>query len=349
MKSIVTGANGFVGSHLVERLFRHGQQVVCLVRPGCDMRWLRGLPVEICTDGLDSADGLAKVIAGAEFVFHVAGMTRGRSQGEYLAANVEPTRRLIEAAGRCAGTIGRFVYVSSMAAVGPNRGDAPVDETCEAAPIDDYGRSKLAAEQIVREAGAAGRLAVTIVRPPGVYGPRDTNFLPLFRAARRWGILPAIGGPAKQFTLVHVDDLVEGIWLAASSPVGVGQTYFIGGGTYTTGTTTTANQEIGVPGRQNLAVAMSAAIGRPLRVLNVPRPLAVLAGEFGQLKWALTGRPQIMSRRKIRDLLQPRWTCSWEKARGELGYREQVSLADGFRATAVWYGTQGWVRTQAGK
>jgi nucleoside-diphosphate-sugar epimerase len=94
----------------------------------------------------------------------------------------------------------------------------------------------------------------------------------------------------------------------------------------------------------DLAVAMSTAIGRPLRVLNIPKPLAILAGELGQLKWALTGKPQIMSRRKIRDLLQPRWTCSWDKARNELGYREQITLADGLRQTALWYAAQGWIR-----
>jgi nucleoside-diphosphate-sugar epimerase len=182
------------------------------------------------------------------------------------------------------------------------------------------------------EAGAGG-LPVTIVRPPGVYGPRDTNFLPLFRAAGRWGVLPAIGGPLKQFTLVHAEDLAEGIWLAATNPAGVGQTYFLGSGTYTTA---------------ELAAAMSAAIGRPLRVLNVPKPLAILAGEFGQLKWALTGKPQVMSRRKVRDLLQPRWTCSWDKARSELGYRERTKLTDGLRQTALWYEAQGWMKVVRG-
>jgi nucleoside-diphosphate-sugar epimerase len=344
MKAIVTGANGFVGSHLVERLLKEGLQVVCLVRPTGDLRWIRGSPVEMCADGMDSVEGLAKVEAGADFVFHVAGLTRGRTAQEYMAANAELTRRLVEAAIRCGRTIRRFVYVSSMAAVGPNGAESPLDETCQPAPIDDYGRSKLAGERIVTEAGVAGRLPVAIVRPPGVHGPRDANFLPLFRSAQRWGILPAIGGlrpcsarpePGrtggrdKQFTLVHAEDLAEGLWLAASNPAGAGQTYFIGSGTYT---------------MTELAAAMSAAIGRPLRLLHVPKPLAVLAGEFGQLKWALTGKPQIVSRRKIRDLLQPRWTCSWEKAGRELGYRERIALEEGLRQTALWYAAQGGIR-----
>ena len=329
MKAIVTGTNGFVGSHLVERLVKEGLQVVCLVRSTGDLRWIRKLPVEICADGLDIVEGLAKVVAGADFVFHVAGLTRGRTAQEYMTANAELTGRLVEAAIRCGRTIRRFVYVSSMAAVGPNPAESPLEETCQPAPIDDYGRSKLAGERIVREAGVAGRLPVTIVRPPGVYGPRDANFLPLFRSAQRWGILPAIGGRDKQFTLVHAEDLAEGLWLAASNPAGAGQTYFVGSGTYT---------------MTELAAAMSAAVGRPVRLRHVPKPLAVLAGEFGQLRWALTRKPQIVSRRKIRDLLQPRWTCSWEKARRELGYRERVGLEAGLRQTAMWYAAQGWIK-----
>ena len=326
MKAIVTGANGFVGSHLVDRLTREGLRVVCLVRPSADLRWLGDLPVEICACGLDSRDDLAAAVSGADYVFHVAGLTRGRTADQYMAANAEPTGRLVEAATRSAKSIRRFVYVSSLAAAGPNGGEAPLDETSPPEPADDYGRSKLAAERIVMEAG--GRMPVAIVRPPGVYGPRDTNFLPLFRAARRLGIVPAIGGGAIEVSLVHVADLAEGIWLAASSPAGVGGTYFIASGTYT---------------MADFAAAMASAMERRVRLVNVPRFLAVLAGELGEIRRALTGRPGIVSRRKVRDLLQPRWTCSWEKARREIGYRERIGLADGVRQTAAWYAAQGWI------
>ena len=83
--------------------------------------------------------------------------------------------------------------------------------------------------------------------------------------------------------------------------------------------------------------------GRPLRLLRVPGLLARLAGEWGELKWALTGKTQIVSRRKMRDLLQPRWTCCWEKARLELGYEPHLDLEEGLRQTAAWYREQGWL------
>ena len=142
-------------------------------------------------------------------------------------------------------------------------------------------------------------MPVTIVRPPAVYGPRDSNFLPLFRMARRWGIVPMVGGGAKVFSAVHAEDLAEGLWRAASAPAAAGRTYFIAGGTYT---------------MTEWVAAMSFALGRRVRLINVPRPLALLAGELGQLKWALTKKPQIVSRRKVRDLLLPQWACSWDLA-----------------------------------
>ncbi len=280
---------------------------------------MKSLPVE-----RRPVDDLS-VLTGADYVFHVAGMTRGRTTAEYMEANAQGTRRMIAATP---ATVRRFVYVSSMAAVGPNPTAAPMDETTDPQPRDDYGQSKRAGECIVLE--AAGRVPVTIVRPPAVYGPRDTNFLQLFQAALAWGIVPAIGGRQKQFSLVHVDDLVAGIWLAAANPAAVGQTYFIASGTHS---------------MEEFTAALAGALGKKLRLVNVPGVVARLAGEFGQFKWALTGKSQIMSRRKIRDLLQPRWTCSWEKARRELGYREQMPLEEGLRQTAVWYAQHRWIKT----
>ena len=317
MNAFVTGSSGFVGSHLVERLLAEGFHVICLTRPSSDPAWIRHLPVEMRP--LDDPQALA----GADFVFHVAGLTRARTAAEYLEANAQATRRLLQAVPP---SVQRFIYVSSMAAVGPNPTAAPMDERTEPHPHDFYGQSKRAAELMVLE--AAPHLPVTIVRPPGVYGPRDTNMLPLFRAAQRFGIVPALGGRRKQISLIHAHDLAEGLCRAALQFAAAGQTYFLAGGNYT---------------MEEFTAALAAALGKPLRLVSVPVVVARLIGEWGQLKWALTGKTQIVSRRKIRDLLQPRWTCSWEKARCELAYEPRYTLEEGLRQTAAWYREQGWL------
>ena len=326
MKAVVTGATGFVGSHLAERLVAEGLEVVCLVRQTSSLVWLEGLDVETRIAPLEDTEALAKAVADAHAVFHAAGVTRERTPEAYMKANVENTRRLLDAIERSCDCLQRFVYVSSQSAAGPTPTPEPLDETAEPHPLPGYGASKLAAERLV--AGCGG-MPWTIVRPPAVYGPRDPNFVTLFRTAQRLGICPILGSADKELTLVHVADLVEGIWLTATHDTAVGQTYCIGSGTHTW---------------REVARGLEAALGRRVRQLAVPGLLARLIGELGELTWTLTGKPQIICRRKVRDALQPRWTSTWAKAERELGYRPKVSLEDGLRETARWYADQGWIR-----
>ncbi|HUT34607.1 MAG TPA: NAD(P)-dependent oxidoreductase [Planctomycetota bacterium] len=326
MKALVTGATGFVGSHLAERLCREGAEVVCLVRPTSRLEWLEGLPVEKVVGSLEAPEALP--LGEVDWVFHVAAVTRARPPAAYVAANTEPTRRLVEAAARAnRGGLKRFVYVSSQAAAGPTPTEAPLDETAEPHPLPGYGASKLASERAVL--AARDRVPVCIVRPPSVYGPRDPNFVSLFRTAQRLRLAPVVGSPSKQLSLVHVADLVEGIWLAARAEAAVGQTYFVGSGTHTW---------------REIVAALGAALGLRLRILRLPGLVARLVGEIGELKWTLTGKPQIVCRRKMRDALQRRWTCTWAKAERELGYKARKGLVEGLRETALWYAERGWMR-----
>jgi nucleoside-diphosphate-sugar epimerase len=331
LKALVTGATGFVGSHLVERLLGAGLEVACLMRPTSDPAALEGLDVERRIAALEDSGSLARAVRGVDYVFHAAGLTRARTLAEYLAVNAEGTRRLLEALLAAGAAPRRFVYVSSLAAAGPARSPEPPDESAEPNPADDYGASKLAGERIVLE--HAGRLPVTVVRPPAVYGPRDTNFLPLFRLAMRLGRVPVVGKPSKQAAFVYAADLAEGLRLAAQTPEAVGRTYFIAGG---------------IHNMSEVVQAVCLALNMPPRQLRVPTLLARLIGEIGQIKWAVTGRPQILSRRKIRDMLHPWWTCSWTRARRELGYREAVTLQEGMRLTAQWYIQHGWLKAGRG-
>jgi len=326
VRALVTGATGFVGSHLVERLCREGAEVVCLVRPTSDLARLGALPVETRIGSVEEADTLD--LSDVEYVFHVAGLTRARTVAAYMKANEEGTRRLLQAASRSARRLRRFVHVSSLSAVGPAPTSTPLDEAAEPHPVDPtYGASKLAGERAVLE--VRDRLPVSIVRPPAVYGPRDRNFIPFFRTAQRLRLAPIVGSPTKEVSLVHVADLVEGLWLAARADAAVGQTYFVGSGTHTW---------------SEVVAALGKALGLRLRVLRLPKFAARLAGELGELKWTLTGKPQIICRRKVRDMLQLRWTCTWAKAERELGYRPKVDLEEGLRQTAEWYVSQGWLK-----
>ena len=331
MKALVTGATGFVGSHLAERLLAAGMDVACLMRPTSNPAALEGLRVERRVASLEDAAALAQAVRGVDYVFHAAGLTRGRNLAQYLAVNADGTRRLLEAALAENAGLRRFVYVSSLAAAGPATSPEPPDESAEPHPTDDYGASKLAGERIVLE--HAARLPVTIIRPPAVYGPRDTNFLPLFRIAAKLRRVPVIGKPSKQVAFVYATDLAEGLLLAARTPEAAGRTYYVASGIHT---------------MSEVVQAVCQALNMPPRMLRVPALLARLIGEIGQVKWAITGRPQVVSRRKIRDMLHPWWTCSWSRARVELGYRQAVGLTEGMRLTAQWYVEHGWLKGRRG-
>jgi nucleoside-diphosphate-sugar epimerase len=324
---LITGASGFVGSHLAERLVADGRRVRALVREPDRAGWLRGLPLELVRGGVEDPRLLREAAAGVATIYHLAGATRAASEREFQRVNAGGTRRLLEAALEAAPGLCRFVLVSSQSAAGPSRGGVPMRETDPPRPVSAYGRSKLAAEEACRT--LAGRLPVTILRPPGVYGPRDRDFLPLFRAVSR-GVHPVVGRGPKRLCLVHVRDLVDGIVLAGDHPRAVGETFFI------------ANPEIHE--QADLGAAAGRALGRQPRRLRVP--------EAGLVAWAaaahcvvlLGRRPALLNLDKVRDVVRDDWTCAPDKARRELGFAARTGLEEGFAETAAWYRAHGWLR-----
>lgn len=327
MKALVTGSTGFVGSHLVEELLREGFDVTCLLRPASRAGSIEHLPVTTRTASLHDPAALADAVDGMDYLFHVAGLTRARTAAEYRRANTDTTIHLLTAAQRRGASLQRFVYVSSLAAAGPTPGTTPLDEDAAPRPIGNYGASKLAAEQAVFE--QADRMPVTVVRPPVVYGSRDPNTIVMFKTAQRLRIIPVIGSPTNRISMVHVSDLARGIRLAATTPAGGGRGYFISGGDHSVG---------------DIAAGIAAALRLKVRAVPVSPFIARLIGEWGELVWSVTGRPQLISRRKIQHALQPRWTCSAARAEREMGYRPEVQLAEGLARTARWYADQGWIR-----
>ena len=327
MKALVTGSTGFVGSHLVEELLREGFDVTCLLRPVSKPGCMENLPVSFRRASLHSHNELVEAVRDMQYVFHVAGLTRARTADDYRKANTETTRQLLEAVVDSGTRLRRFVYVSSLAAAGPARGEEPIDESTTPHPLAHYGASKLAAEQVVLS--LADRVPVTIVRPPVVYGPRDRNVLVLFRTAQRFHILPVIGSAQNVVGMVHVADLVRGIRLAAVTAAGAGRVYFLSGG----------NHRL-----DEVAADIGKALRLRVRPIRIPPPVARLIGEWGELVGRVSGRPQLISRRKIKHAIQPRWTCSSARAERELGFTANVQLAEGLTQTAQWYAEQGWIR-----
>ncbi|MCS7176628.1 MAG: NAD-dependent epimerase/dehydratase family protein [Candidatus Kapabacteria bacterium] len=328
MKALVTGATGFIGSHLVEALLRQGIEVRCIVRRQSNRRWLVGKPVEIVEASLTAPETLPPAVKGVDIVCHVAGVIAARSAAEFMRGNRDATVNLLQAVLRYAPSLQRFVFLSSLAAVGPARSLAePVTETSPCQPITAYGKSKKAAEEAVL--AAADRLPVTVIRPPAVYGPRDAATLPFFRAVRL-GIAPLIGFQEKYLSLVYVEDLVRGILQAAASERAVGQVYFISSEEYYTW--------------GQLTEAARVALGRRyVWRIRVPHAFILGVASIAEVAGWIMRRPPVFDLEKGWDMIQPYWICQPTKAAVELGYRQTVGLVEGMRKTVEWYREHGWL------
>ena len=333
MIAVVTGSSGFIGSHLVDALLARGAEVRALVREGSAMSALDPRVQRSVVDLLDSRSVReAPAWAGATHVFHLAGVTKRRTLAQFRGGNVVPTANLLAAAAaRSGSTPPRVVLVSSQAAAGPAKAEhRPVREDDPAQPIEGYGHSKLEAEQATRLYGQS--LPITIVRPAAVYGPRDRDFLRVFRLATRPIALHAV--PRRHtFSIVHVADVVAALLLAAEQPAAVGRTYFVANESPTSWSA--------------LYAAMGGAAGvRPKAELQIPLSAVALAGMAGDALSALTGWYSLANSHKTR-LARPRWwLCDASRARAELGWVPSVTLQQGLRDTYLWYLQAGWMRAR---
>ncbi len=325
MLACITGATGFIGSHLADYLIAEGTDVRALIRPTSNLRWLKDKPVELVQGDIRDAASLDRFLAGADEIYHIAGLVKARSEQEYFEANETSTRRMLEAAARVAPDIRRFLFVSSQTAAGPAESpEAPVTEESPCRPITAYGRSKLAAEKLV--ASFNGSIPSTIVRPPAVFGPRDTEILVYFKTVSR-GLNSIIGFQDKRLNLIYSADLVDGIIKAARHPASVGQTYFI------------ASERL--YSWPEIAAITGKALGRKYLTLRIPHAVVYAVAGVAQTIAAVRGKAATLNIEKARDLTRRYWVCDAAKARRDLGFGERHTLDEAFARTIGWYRENG--------
>ncbi len=323
MNVFVTGGTGFIGTHLVPALQARGHTVTCLVRDAKKLAAAFDPPGPTALAGdLDDATVLARGVAAADVVVHLAGLTAARSRAELFGVNEGGTRALAHAAAT-AGTIRRFVYVSSLAAAGPVRNGVVPTGTEPPEPVSDYGRSKLAGEAPVR----ALPFPWAILRPPAVYGPRDRELLRLFTIAKR-GLAPTFGDGSQRLSLVFAADLAAAIVGCVEGEPASG-VYYPAHRTVTTS--------------RGLVTAIGAALGTRPRAIAIPRavvrPMLWLTGTAARI----AGRATLLSADKAGELLADAWVCSPTALENAIGWRAETDLPDGLRTTAAWYRAAGWL------
>jgi nucleoside-diphosphate-sugar epimerase len=244
-----------------------------------------------------------------------------------FATNVEGTRRVL---GACADArpAPRVVHCSSMSVVGPSASGILLSEESPLAPVSWYGDSKVHAERLALE--HRDRLALSVVRPPVLYGPRDPGMLPLFRAAAG-RVLPRLAGTPRSMSLLYAADCAEAMITVARTPASVGRTYF-------------ASEPSPVETERLMAEVVRAVGGRPLRV-SVPRVAVTWLAVAGDLVGRIAGQAPLLGRQRVRDLTGTHWVCTPAALERDTGWRATTPLRDGIDRTASWYRAQGWLRT----
>jgi nucleoside-diphosphate-sugar epimerase len=322
MNVLVTGATGFVGSHLVEALRRRDAEVTALVRSPGKAAGLSGLGVRLVAGDLHDRAALEDATRGQAIVIHVAGLVAARGETEFLRANRDGTANLLDAAS-LAG-VGRFVLVSSMAAGGPSALGRPLTGIEPPRPVTAYGRSKLAAEEIVR----AGRVPWTILRPPIVYGPRDREILKVFRLARL-GLGPVFGTGTQELSVVHGADLAGALVASATSPQAAGRLYYA------------CHPEMFTSAA--FVRAVGDALGRRVAIVRIPARIGAVALAGTGAVAGLTGRATILTADKANEFFQPAWTGDPGSLMAETGWTPVFDLERGLADTYRWYRSAGWL------
>jgi len=334
MRALVSGGNGFIGSHLVEALKKKGYSVTCLVRKTSNLRWLDGLNIEFVYGDCTEKETLYNAVEGADYVYHLAGVVRAIDRETYYRVNFLGTKNLLEVCDEINRNIKKFIYLSTQSAVGPEKGDKKGDRLLfseskgeqDPQPITDYGKSKLKGEIVVHN--YSDRLPVLIIRAPVIYGPRDKDIYTYFKFLKR-GIKPLPGKGEGHFNALYVGDLIEGIILAGENDNSSGETYFIA-------------DERSYSWKEASDKAAEVLGVKAIRI-NVPRWLISTMAFFAELSSGITRKPALIDRQKAKEILHNGWFCDITKAREHLGFKPKFSFEEGLRITVGWYKANGWL------
>jgi len=319
LRVLVTGANGFVGSHIVETLLEVKHSVMCAVRKTSNLRWIENLSLEYRYGDLGDKKFSEAAVKDVDAVVHCAGIVHAASRNEYFKANAENTKNLCEAVLKVSPGLKKFIFISSQAAMGPSDASSVKKVTDKNNPVSDYGLSKLAAESEVKKI-LCGKVPHIILRPAAVYGPRDKDIFIFFNLVHKHFRLTAM---TKRFLqLIYVKDVANAVMSCLENKKTDNNTYYL------------ANPTVYVWSEIGKIISYSAGIK------TVPVPVADFVFKFAAIVAEslsyITKKPAMLNRQKIVEMLQDYWTADTKPAKNDLNI-EFTSLEVASEITYNWY------------
>ena len=324
--AVVTGATGFIGSHLVDYLIEHDCIVHALVRETSDRRWLnKSDQVEVHTVDLLKNSPI-NCLQKADYLFHCAGLTKAKTRDDYFSGNVDSCEILYERCVSIGANLKAIVHLSSLAAAGPSIMGEPAQEKNSCKPVTYYGESKLAGEKIALK--YASSLPIVIIRPPVVYGPREKNFFVYLKAlSQGWNV--KIGTSRRELSLVYVADLVRAMAQAVVFYPQKEKIYYV------------------TDGEHYLWSDISNSAMKILNVrakkLVIPEPLLPLFSCFFETLAWFGSKPPLFDRQRMIDICQTSWIASPKEFFESHMFKPQYDLVKGLQETIDWGKNNNWL------
>lgn len=324
--AVITGANGFVGSHLIEHLLSKNYEIHAIVRRSSNLQWIENLPITIHPIGIENKETLIPVLSQADYIYHIAGVVKAKDWQGYYDGNVTTTKNILEAAiGN--KNLKRIIVTASLACSAPTIPGHPVDETTPSNPLTFYGRSKLEQEELTLS--YKDILPVTVLRPPVVFGERDTEVF-LFFKTMKMGLFPSLGFDEKTLSLIYIKDLVRGMEMAATAGKSKGEQYFLGGqkDEYTW---------------KEMADISSKYLDKKYIRLRVPHFMVHVVAHISEWVARIVGDTATINTQKANEMVQASWSCTSKKAFKDFGYQAEYSLDEAIKRTIQWCKQMKWL------
>lgn len=324
---LITGASGFIGGFLVEEGLRRGWEVTAALRPTSDRTWLRDERIRFLELNFrDKADLQEKLKSAGRFdyIIHGAGATAQLNREGYFSANFENTKRFTDALLTNGQAPDKFLYVSSLAAVGPTKSGQVLKPNQSPNPVTFYGESKLASEQYLASLTDFPWVAV---QPTAVFGPREKGiFIAIKLAYRGWAFL--IGNKPQQLSFIYVKDLVD-LMFAALERGHSGKRYLVTDGKIY------SNEELGK--------AVEAVSGKKTFQVKIPLPLVQMVAGVAEITGKIRGEMPPLNREKLPELAAESWICDMSETFGDLQFQPRYDLYSGMEEAVKWYREHRWL------
>ena len=331
MKILITGASGFIGSFIVEEALKRGFETWAAVRKSSSKAYLQDERINFIELNLSSKEQLVEQLKGKgfDYVVHAAGVTKCLNKQDFSRINTLGTKNLVDALMEVGMPLKRLVFISSLSIFGAIKEQQPYEEIRETdtpQPNTAYGKSKLEAEKYLESLGT--RVPYIILRPTGVYGPREKDYFIMAKSIKGHSDF-AVGYKRQDITFVYVQDVVQAVFLALEKGEN-GRKYFLSDGQVYQSTT--------------FSDLIHEELGRPWWI-RITAPVWVLriVTFFGEYVGRMTGKVTALNNDKYNILKQRNWRCDIQPAIDELGYQPKYDLKRGVKETIKWYKDNGWL------